>query len=222
MLELHRRYFDNVRRDVFFRDMDRKDWVIVLRESSQRIAGFSTVRFVTLPVAGEDCVFLFSGDTVVDRKHRQRAVLAGAFGHVMLRALERFPHSHCYWFLISKGYRTYRFLPLYFRQFFPRYDAPTPFRYDTLLRAIGTHLYGDAYDVRAGVIKHAGLGDRLAADTLGISQGRATDPHVKFFATRNPNYVQGDELACIADVVPGNFNRTTRRVIERTPVEWVV
>ena len=221
MLDLHRRYFDNVRRDVFLRDMAAKDWVIVLRDAAGTVAGFSTIRFVSLRVADEDCLFLFSGDTVVDQKHRQCGVLAGAFGHVMLHALEEYPTSRCYWYLISKGYRTYRFLPLYFRRFYPSPERPTPSRYSRLLGAIGHRLFGDAYDGSTGIVRHAGLGDRLAREGCDVPRGRSADPHVRYFARRNPHYAQGDELACIADVATDNFGRTCWRVIERTAIEWV-
>lgn len=221
MLELHCCYFENVHRDVFLRDMAEKDWVIVLRDPCGNIAGFSTVRFVPLCVEGENALFLFSGDTVVARQHRRCGALAGAFGHVMLRALDEDARSSCYWFLISKGHRTYRFLPLYFRRFFPNCETPTPLRYDRLVRAIGEHLFGEAYDAGSGIVRHAGLGDRLAPGTCDVPEGRASDPHVRLFMARNPHYAQGDELACITDVARDNFTPAALRVIERTPVEWI-
>ena len=32
--------------------------------------------------------------------------------------MEGFPHHDLFWFLISKGFRTYRFLPVFFKEFF--------------------------------------------------------------------------------------------------------
>ena len=221
MLNLHRRYFDNVCRAAFLRDMAEKDWVIILREPSNAIVGFSTIRFVKLTVDREHCLFLFSGDTVVDQKHRQCGALAGAFGHVMLRTLDEHPRLNCYWHLIAKGYRTYRFLPLYFRRFFPTYETLTPTRYAQLLRAVGEHLFGNTYDEKTGIVRHAGLRDCLNRETDTVPGGRATDPHVRFFLTRNPDYAQGDELACIADIATDNFNRTCWRVIDHSAVEWI-
>ena len=45
--------------------------------------------------------------------------LAGSFGHFMLRMLKEHRGTPVYWFLISKGYRTYRFLPVFFNRFYP-------------------------------------------------------------------------------------------------------
>jgi hypothetical protein len=220
MLRLHSRYFDNVLREVFLRDMAEKDWVIVLRDGTRTIAGFSTLRVLTLTVDAADCVFLFSGDTIVDQKYRQRGLLAGTFGHMMLRVLEDNPGIPAYWFLISKGYRTYRFLPVYFHHFFPRYDRATPEPYTRRIAAIATHLFGPSYDARTGIVRHSGIRDRLAPALSSIPSGRIRDPHVDFFVSRNALHAEGDELACIADIALDNFNAACRRLMARTAVEW--
>jgi len=112
MFRLHRRFFDNVSRETFDRDMGEKDWVILLRNGAEEIAGFSTLQIIRLRVAGRDRLFLFSGDTVVDHAHWQDSKLAGSFGRFMLRLVEEAQDVPAYWFLISKGDRTYRFLPV--------------------------------------------------------------------------------------------------------------
>ena len=57
----------------------------------------------------------------------------------MLALLDARPRAEFYWFLISKGYKTYRFLPLFFREFYPRHDAPTPAWAKEILDALGRH-----------------------------------------------------------------------------------
>ena len=89
MFLLHSRYFCNVHRDAFFNDMNQKDWVIILREGRE-IVGFSTLQVLRCTVDDAERVFLFSGDTVVDRAHWQDSTLAGSFGHLMLRAMAEY------------------------------------------------------------------------------------------------------------------------------------
>ncbi len=221
MLRLHRRYFDNVRQAVFMRDMDAKDWVIVLRTPDRDIVGFSTLHFVTLRVGDCERGFLFSGDTVVARPFRRSGALAGAFVHVMLHMLECFPGIPCYWLLVSKGYRTYRYLPLYFQRFFPAYDRVTPPLYTQLLCTAGEHLFGHAYDADAGIVRHAGDRDHLTAEAIDMPAGRLDDPHVTFFLERNPHFDTGDELACIADISRSNLGPTCHRLAARTRVRWI-
>ena len=46
-----------------------------------------------------------------------------------VNALRRhYPRGRYYWLLITSGYRTYRFLPLFWRNFAPCFDEPTPMR----------------------------------------------------------------------------------------------
>jgi hypothetical protein len=90
-----------------------------------------------------------------------------------------------------------------------------------LLRAVGRHLFGGAYDAEAGIVRHAGVGDRLGPAACGIPAGRAADPHIRFFLARNPRYALGDELACITDVSRENLRQTSYRLIERTPTKWI-
>lgn len=219
MLALHGLYFCNVGRRDFFEDLREKDWVILLR-NGRDIAGFSTLKIIRLPVDGVERVFLFSGDTIVDRAHWQDSTLAGSFGHFMLRLMDEQNPTALYWFLITKGYRTYRFLPVYFERFFPAYDRPTPPEYDALLRAIAVHKFGRAYDPTTGLVRFGGRKDRLRPDLCGVTEARRRDPHVRFFLEKNPDYALGDELACIADIRRDNLNKYAWRVIRDTTVHW--
>jgi hypothetical protein len=219
MFRLHDRHFCNVRSAAFFQDLAEKDWVILLIDKGD-LAGFSTLKLIRLPVAGADRLFLFSGDTIVDPAHWQNSTLAGCFGHFMLRTLSENPVTPIYWFLITKGYRTYRFLPVYFNHFYPAWNQPTPPPYAELLHAAASHKFGDAYNPHTGLIHHQEARDRLRPALCNIAPSRLQDPHVRFFLERNPNYHAGDELACIADISRDNLNRYAWRVIEKTAVQW--
>ena len=220
MLAAHARAYANVAQERFFRDLDGKDGVILLAEPGGAVAGFSTFRLVPMTVDGHPTVFLFSGDTVVDRRRRQSPLLAGAFGHVMARMIDAFPEPRRFWFLVSKGHRTYRFLPLYFRRFHPSFREPTPPAIERARLAIGRRLFGNAYDAAAGIVRHAEPADRLTPEEAAITAARVAQPDVRFFLDQNPGHARGDELACIAEVAWSNLNGAARRVIDRAGVAW--
>ncbi|MEK7270687.1 MAG: hypothetical protein AAB215_07080 [Planctomycetota bacterium] len=219
MLALHRRYFCHVVRKTFLKDMEEKDWVIILRAGG-RIVGFSTIRLIHLTVGGRPCVFLFSGDTIVDRAHWQSSAMAGSFGHFMLRMMDVYGEKDLYWFLISKGHRTYRFLPVFFNRFYPAHDRPTPPRYARILNTVAKHRFGTDYDAKAGIVRMARKKDWLRPFMREVPVSRRSDPHVRFFLSRNPDYRRGDELACLADVSKANLNRLAWRVIRQNTVSW--
>lgn len=216
MFALYCRYYDRARRDVFLRDLEEKDHVIVLREASGAVAGFSTLKLMESGGAR----LLFSGDTVVERRHWNTPALAGSFGHVMLRLIETHGEGNLYWFLISKGYRTYRFLPVFFNRFYPVCDNPTPPECRALMDAAAAAKFGIAYDAGAGVIRSGGKRDCLKPEYAGLGAAHRVDPHVRFFFRANPGHADGDELACMAEISRDNLNRYAWRVIDRTRVTW--
>lgn len=219
MFALHRRYFSHVLRETFYRDLNEKGWVIIL-SAGPEIVGFSTLQLIPLRVLGAQRIFLFSGDTIVDRAHWHDSTLAGCFGHFMLRLIDEHPQTPLHWFLISKGYRTYRFLPVFFNRFYPVHGGATPPDDAALLQAVAAHKFAGAYDPRSGLVRLGGQKDCLRPEMCEIPAGRAQDPHVRFFLERNPAYFKGDELACIADISRANLNRYAWRVIDQARVIW--
>ena len=211
MERLYRKYYEGAPDGVFRRDLDEKDWTILLKESDidgpARIVGFSTMKLVR--VAGFNV--LFSGDTVVDEACRNQTGLAGAFGHVMQRLADT-GIEEPYWFLICKGARTYRFLPTFFRRYVPceRADAELAGR----LRSIATAMFPREYDPASGVLRFGYGKDRLKGDACRMDR-----ESVRFRAL-NPGWARGDELCCLASLSMDNLNKLGHRVIAAVSPEW--
>jgi hypothetical protein len=220
MLQLHRRYYLHVARERFRRDLSEKDWVLLMLDAAGRVGGFSTARLLPVSVDGQKRVFLFSGDTVMDRPYWSTSVLPACYCHLMARLIRDEGESDLHWFLITKGYRTYRYLPVYFREFFPRADAPTPAGVQRLLDAVARHKFGTAYDPATGVISTPGERDALTKELAAVPPHRQRDRHVAFFLRRNPGHAEGNELACLARISYGNFGPAIRRMLARTRVAW--
>lgn len=220
MFALHRRYYCGVEQARFLADMAEKEWVMLLTDQAGRVGGYSTARVLRLTGDGREDHFLFSGDTVVDRPYWNTTVLPACFCHLMLRLL-REGHGHdLYWFLITKGYRTYRYLPVYFTSFYPRHDAPTPSCFQHRLDAVARHKFGDHYNAATGLIAAPGEKERLTAELAVVPEHRQHDPHVAFFLRRNPEHMHGVELACLAQLTPDNFRPAIHRLLARTAVTW--
>ena len=73
----------------------------------------------------------------------------------------------------------------------------------------GTKFPGE-FRATSGLIEHRGPHDRLRPE-LDASTRRARNPHVAYFLEQNPNYAQGTELACIAEIAPENMRGLARR-----------
>jgi hypothetical protein len=143
--------------------------------------------------------------------------LAAAWGKLAFRLLEEHPDENLVWFLITQGFRTYRFLPVFFRAFYPRYDEPTPAWAVSLIDALGNIKFPHSYEPESGIVKNRG-GYRLRQGIGEVGSRRLRDPHVRFFAEQNAGHVHGDELCCIAPLTRGNFTRAAQRIIVRKGV----
>lgn len=220
MYHLHANFYDNLCESTFLNDLDEKQWVILLRSGDGKIAGFTTIQVIDLDINGTGHRFLFSGDTIVDPGHWFESSLAGAFGHLMLWEIDNSDGRKLHWFLICKGFRTYRFLPVYFNEFYPRFDRPMPEGEASILQAIAQYKFPGSFEMGSGLIRLAGAKDRLCNQLCSVPESRTTNPHVAYFLQRNPHFNQGDELACLADISWENLRSSARRVLQRCEVEW--
>jgi hypothetical protein len=213
MLELMQRHYVNVQPEVFARDLEEKRWVILVHEPGGRLCGFSTQTLLEFEIAGEPMRSLFSGDTIIDRQHWGDPALSHAWGQFALTLIDRLPDAPLYWFLLSQGFRTYRFLPLFFHEFYPRYDVQSPGWVQSTIASIAEARYGVSYDSVAGVVRSHPQQYRLRSGVGELTEHRLHDPHVRFFAERNSQHHAGDELCCLAPLTRENFTRAAYRVI---------
>ena len=121
MLRLLDAHFEGVSAAVFEHDLADKNWVLLI-EDDGLLRGFSTLLLYETEYAGEALTVVYSGDTIMDRSAWGSSALARCWiGSV--RALRRLhPRGPLYWLLLSSGFRTYRFLPVFWREFHPRFD----------------------------------------------------------------------------------------------------
>jgi len=219
MLALHCRHFDGVESARFQADLCEKEWVILLRDG-ERLVGFSTLVLLSLEYGGSTTTCLFSGDTIVEPAYWGQQALAGAFGQLLLRFMRRFGQQHLYWFLISKGYRTYRFLPVFFQRFTPHPDLDSP-ELERILRAVAQLKFKEDFEEKSGLVIPRSGGDRLRPELCAVPEARQQDAFVRYFLRRNPDYHLGHELACLAPISRTNLKPMAWRVIERALPAWI-
>ncbi len=217
LLCLMQRHYDNVVPKLFEADLAEKKWVILVTDpATNELCGFSTQMMLDATVEDRSVKALFSGDTIIDQDHWGDQALAHVWGNFALSLIDEHQDEDLYWFLICGGYKTYRFLPVFFHEFYPRHDANTPPQMQAVLDGLASTKFADQYDAAAGVIRAHADQYRLRAGVADITPERLDDPHVRFFAQRNPGHTGGDELCCIAPLSRDNFTRAAYRVIGHT------
>lgn len=214
MLDLMVRHYENVCPQAFAADLTEKQWVILIRDPSDHaLCGFSTQMLIDLVVEGRPIKALFSGDTIVDQQHWGQQALLQASGQLAASIIERHPASDLFWFLLSQGYKTYRFLPVFFREFYPCYDVPIPPNFQVVLDALAAWKYPGRYDREAGVVRTASDQYHLRRGVAEVTAERLRDPHVRYFLKRNSGHAAGDELCCLAPLTWANLTPAAHRFL---------
>ncbi len=213
MFELMRASFDGVERATFERDLAEKPWTILLRERRRGcVCGFSTLCLLHSDVAGMPVSAIYSGDTIIARPYwgalsLERAWFRFAFGQRAAR-----PDRRWFWFLACKGYRTYRYLPVYFRAYYPHPEvSPPPFML-ALRDTLGRARFGADYDAVTGVI-HRPHDYRLKPGLSDIGAREMGDPRIAAFQRLNPGWREGAELACLVALEQENLRRCGLRML---------
>jgi hypothetical protein len=196
----------------FIRDFQEKDAVMILRKEHREgeIVGWSTLMVLPIVLPGEEVKGVFSGDTVVLPEYRSSIGLGVELVQYFLQTYELFPRHKVYYILISKGWRTYRIMPFFFKEFAPRHDRPTS-PYDKMIRdAFGKKKYPHHYHPETGVITFSF--QRVRPESIDAAPTHR-DKHAAFFLCCNPGYLDGHELVCVARIAPDNFTNGVRRLV---------
>lgn len=206
MFVLFADYYANVSEEQFQHDLLKKEHVFVLKDSrSLEIKGFSTIVSLETTLNGKPVRGLFSGDTVVHHDYWGQGTLGVAFlKYLFLQKLKK-PTQPLYWFLISKGYKTYLLMANNFKTHYPRFETETPPAIKQIIDAFSQSLYPEHYDSERGIIQfsdqQANFKDCLKADVTPITDDLiASNQRIAYFASQNRRWQDGDELACVAEM----------------------
>ena len=204
--------FNGVTHEVFERDLANKNWVILLCDAeTKEIEGFSTLALYETTFNHKPLSVVYSGDTIIRREYWGTPQLPSTWIKTVLEKSANMVQP-LYWLLISSGYKTYRFLTVFYKEFYPRYDIPTPPEMQSLMEYLATQRYGSDYHCEEGVVRFANGATPLREGISDVTHERLHDPHVAFYIERNPGYIHGDELVCITRVHPDNFTPAGRRM----------
>lgn len=209
MFELLKKHFVGATWDGFLEDLQQKNWVILLRESGA-LKGFSTLLFYHAKYQEERVKIIYSGDTITDPSMWSSPALAQAWTSAV-QVIQGDATEKLYWLLISSGYRTYRFLSVFAKEFFPRYDQVTPPPIAAFMQQLAIAQFQECYDPGTGIVRFS-RPQILSPELRQILPEKLKDPHVAFFVAKNPHHDQGDELVCLAEVTESNVTKAGMRI----------
>ena len=210
MARLYLASYDGSSERLFFDDLAKKHEVLLVRDGA-RLIGFTTMLFFEREWGLRRVRVVYSGDTVVDRAHWGQQALAFDWISRMGALKRERPDLPLYWLLLVKGHRTFRYLPLFGKSFYPHWNVD---RSDLkpLMDALALEMFPDDYNPSTGVVEFGSSRGHLKSDIALPAEADLNRDDVGFFLRRNPGFRQGHELVCLCEVEAHNMKPLTLRL----------
>ena len=225
MFLLMKKHYENMKKDKFLKDLYDKNDVFLLFENDE-LKGFSTIKKMELDVenekesrertANEKIIGFFSGDTIIEKGFSWGIEFQKEWIKYCLLESDKNMRNgvKTYWFLISKGVKTYMYLPTYFKNFCPKVDYVESEMEKKIKDIYAEKIYGDRYKKEKGIVKNDGTNDFLRESVVVLSEKQLKNKNVQFFLEKNPDYKKGDELVCLAEISFENLTNLGKRVLK--------
>jgi hypothetical protein len=213
MCELYMSCYEATIPALFEGDLLSKDEALLLH-LGPRLVGFTTLRVFDAEWEGQTIRVVFSGDTVVEKQHWGQQALSTAWVRRMGQIKRQQPDKRLVWLLLVKGHRTYRYLHVFARTFFPREGE-----HDARLAALAQHLaqqqFRNDYNPLSGLVEFVPSRGQLKSDLAEPRADEMARAGVTYFLQRNPSFRIGHELVCVCDMEEANMKPRTLRLFQQ-------
>ncbi|MDR2111550.1 MAG: hypothetical protein LBQ62_00350 [Candidatus Accumulibacter sp.] len=214
MASLYLDNFDGSSSEIFREDLADKDESILLYHD-EALIGFTTMKVFDAPWGERRVRVVYSGDTIVAQAHWGQQALAfrwlSRIGEIA-RAASGLP---LFWFLLVKGHRTFKYLSVFGKSFFPHWSE-----YRADLKALADRLasakFGRHYDPASGLVRFPESRGHLKREIAEPSAEEMKKISTRFFLERNPDYRRGHELVCLCELESGNMKPLAARLFNKT------
>jgi hypothetical protein len=211
LLESH---YENMYWSDFVMDLIEKQWAILLFTFDNKLVGFST-QLLIMPEDNTEfnnCLVLYSGDTIIAHDYWGSITLPVAFLQLVSMIQTAHPNKKIYWMLISKGLRTYKFLSVFLKEYYPCYCSQTPLFIKDLMRYMGSKKFGKNFNLQKGIIEADSTSQYLKE--IYQPEEKSENQVASFFYSSNPGYYKGDELLCLAEISDNNLHPFIKRMVK--------
>ena len=206
MYALMRENYEGVSEGTFRDDLSRKQLVLVFRDAQEVIQGFTTLAMNPAGGGGKDYSIIFSGDTLISPAHWGTQEMIRGWCRALGSIMAGQPDTDWYWYLISKGHRTYMYLPLFLKEYHPSATENPPARLLEILDDCSRRMFGDRWHPEEGLIRFPEPAGTLKPELAEATFLKKHKPDVRFFLEKNPEFYKGDELACLASLALDNIH----------------
>ncbi len=213
MFRLMDENYDCVEFSAFTKDLSAKDYVSLLIDKNKDIQGFSTYALNPSGTGSGHYNILFSGDTIINPGYWGSRIMAKSWAEVVGGLLKKYPEKKLYWLLISKGHRTFMYLPIFFSDFVPHFNMSGKEELNEIARKTAVKIFGEYYQADTGVIRFERSQGQLKKSLAHKTHEKQRNEWVSFFLKKNPDFGRGVELVCLAEISEANLKPVAWRMI---------
>jgi hypothetical protein len=210
MFALYDSYYEGTSLDIFREDLAGKSHVLELRAEGV-LRGFSTLALIEFEFAGSPNAAIFSGDTIIDQQFWGEQELVRSFCEFAGTCKAGAPARPLFWLLISKGYRTYRYLETFANVYLPHHARPDLPELQARLELLASAKFGANFDAGSGLLRFPASRGHLKPAWADVREPLRDNPAVSYFLERNPRFAEGEELVCLTELATENLRSFARR-----------
>lgn len=215
MYRLYAQFYDATDQNQFNNDLDGKTHTILMRDQSGVLQGFTSLARYWHNFQGMKCQIVYSGDTIVHQEFWGEQTLPETWIALTGQFKSEYPDQKLFWFLIVKGHRTYRYLSIFSKNYFPCHNRKTPTDTQQLINTLASARFGKFYKADTGLIQFPESRGHLKSELSTVPDNALKRADVSYFLKRNPGYGNGDELVCITELSLDNLSRRARVYFEK-------
>ena len=180
MTDLYLDNYDGTSVEIFRNDLAGKDEAVVLFVNG-KLVGFTTLQVHVSRMADKPVRIVYSGDTVVDRRHWGQQHLAFAWIRRIGEVKAQAPNLTLYWLLLVKGHRTFKYLSVFSKSFHPHWQLERP---DLKLLAdrLAYERFRSEYNSRTGVVEFSQSRGHLKSAIASPTARELARPDTRFLS----------------------------------------
>jgi hypothetical protein len=214
MEALYLRHYDGSSSGLFRHDLTEKRDAVLLYHGAD-LVGFTLLMVMETLWRGVPVRAVYSGDTIVGVQHWGQQQLNFTCIARIGQIKREQPSLPLYWFLLVKGHRTFKYLPVFVKSFFPHWQEARP-DLQELAQQLAQARFGDYFDASKGIVHFPDSRGHLKAWIAEANERERARASTQFFLQKNPGYRQGDELVCLCELEPANLKPLTARLFAAT------
>jgi len=212
MFELMSQTYEGTSLEKIKSDLSNKDSILLLLDEQQHLQGFTTMQLFDFQFNNKHVKIIYSGDTVISEDFRGEMELMRAWWQFLCKIQQKNETVDIYWMLISKGWRTYKLLPIFFKKFYPNKKNETPADFQYFIDDLGAFKFPAEYK-NGLLVPHSP--DYLKNGKNDVPSHRGNDSDIQFFLEKNPHFYKGNELLCVTKLHPNNLTNIGLRILHR-------